>query len=110
MVGKNGLLQLCSPQDSSDEKSVPFAAVKSLAALHDIDFVTPVRGPYNVFRYRPGEILSFAPQSAIDANAYRFIDHPRLLTGGPDNRKFQIAKIRLYRAVADLDYPLPEAR
>jgi hypothetical protein len=109
VAAEDGLLQLCVPEEGNGlDEDIPFASVRTIVPLGDIDFVTAVQGHYGMFRYHSGDILSFAPQDMVDANAYRFIDHPRLLTGGADNRKFQIAKVRLYRAGADLSAPLPK--
>lgn len=101
-MAPNDLLYVSEPHD----ETTPYAAVRSLQTVGDIDFVTAVRGHYMVFRYHPADIASFVPEGMEDANAYRCIDTPRVIVDQNGNPDFQIAQVRLYAAEVDLTVSL----
>jgi hypothetical protein len=106
-VAANGLLYICTAEIGNGlDKNTPYAAVKSVSHVGDIDFATATQRYYGLFQYNQPDIGAFVPDPlrAAKPNAYSFLDQQYVhMTHG---RGYQIARLRLFNVEADLEYPL----
>ncbi|MEK7059307.1 MAG: hypothetical protein AAB971_00945 [Patescibacteria group bacterium] len=106
-VAKNDVVYARAPEEGMRlHEDEPFCAVKSLRRLGVVDFATAVGGYYGFFKYEQADLDAFVPDELKGiANAFTFVDEPRVVVGPNGEHNYQIARIMLFEAEADLDYP-----
>lgn len=105
----NGVLYITRTDEGARlQDSEPFAAVSQAQVLGYIDFATTTRGYYGFFKYDKADLEAFTPNELAGANAYMIIDEPRVVVGKNGEHDYQIARVMLLDAQADLDFPLDQ--